>query len=127
MFDIALDDPRRDRRHVDLVPLVVKDDEFAGDVALEGRCEQLVNVAHERGTGTPARLQGVPLGIARGQAVQGVEHERGVAAPELVDGLLDIADEDGRVGQRGELQEQRQLHGIGVLKLVHEEQLELPF
>ena len=63
----------------------------------------------------------MPLGVTGGQAGQGVEYERGVATAELVDGLLDVADEDRFVGQPGELQEQRELHGIGVLELVDEE------
>ena len=37
LVDVALDDPRGDRRHVDLVPLVAEDDEFAGNVPFKRR------------------------------------------------------------------------------------------
>ena len=46
-----------------------------------------------------------------------------IATAKLVDGLLYVAHEDGAVGQCGEFQEQGQLHGVGVLELVHQQQL----
>ncbi len=60
----------------------------------------------------------------RGETGKRVEYQHRVAAAELVDGLLDVTDEDGSVCERRQLQKQRQLHRIRVLKFVHQEQFD---
>ena len=54
-----------------------------------------------------------------------LEDQGGIAAAEGVDRLLDVADEDDLVRQLRELDEDGELHGVGVLELVHQQELEL--
>ncbi len=50
-----------------------------------------------------------------------------VAAAKRIDRLLHVADEDDPLRQMRELDEQRQLHRVRVLKLVHQQQFEFVF
>ncbi|CAB4762394.1 unannotated protein [freshwater metagenome] len=52
-------------------------------------------------------------------------HQFGVAAPEPVDRLFDVADPDRFAGDARQTHEEFELYGAGVLELVHEKQVEL--
>ena len=61
----------------------------------------------------------------RGQGLDGRVHQRRVGAAEAVDGLLGIADPDRLSRERGQLEEDGELDGAGVLKLVHQDEIDL--
>ena len=90
----------------------------------EGRRENRVHVVHQGRARTPVVLERDRGGSAGGEFLEGVEHQRLVAAAESEDGLLDVAHEDHAIGQRGELDEERELHRVRVLELVDQQHLE---
>ena len=91
----------------------------------EGRGEHLVDVVRERRAGAPVSTQAGARRAAGREATERIEHQLLIAAAELVDRLLHVADEDGLAGKAGQFDEEGELHGIGVLELIDQEQFQL--
>ncbi len=95
-------------------------------LAGEGVAEHGVDVVHQRGPGAPGFLQHVLSAAVVQHVVQHLQHQVRVAAAKGVDGLLHVAHENHPAGKLRQLHKERQLHGVGVLKLVHQQQIQLP-
>ena len=83
------------------------------------RAEELVEKLHDGVCRAPVLLEAIRLSATFRQGIERSKHEIGIAAAKSIDRLLHVADEDHAPGKRHQLQEEGQLHGAGVLKLIH--------
>src|SRR5690606_3072233 len=102
-----------------------EDDLLLFELARERALEDAVHVLDERRARAPGMLEDLVRRAARDERGERVAHELGIAASETVDRLLDVAYEDDPTRERRELHEDRELHRVGVLELVDEQELEL--
>ena len=98
---------------------------YFGDDLRESRHKKGVGVIDKCRPGTPRFFEHIGLSAQPVDLAQHSLHQFRIAAPEAIDGLLDVPDEHGLFGAAGQLQEQCQLDRAGVLELVHHEQVEL--
>ena len=106
-------------------------------VAGHDRGERLIHAGLDPGHAAKARVQVQRRRAERGETVADLAVDADVGAPEAIDRLLGIADQEQRAGPRpdpapvglgivvgGEQQQDLGLQRIGVLELVHEDPLE---
>ena len=94
-------------------------------VAVEGLTEYGVEVANDRRTGTPGRIEHGAAAATGDERLERFPDKLGIASPEAEDGLLHVTDKDHLPGDLRDLHEEGQLHRVGVLELVDEQQLDV--